>query len=172
MKFYFRKIANADGALPIHGDVDVSAAVKGRKDIVAVSPIKADLNALPAGTDRVSVAGKLHGEVDMLCARCLNPVKTHLDIPFAETFRWTKQAAEPAEEEEDEERIDVSEEMVDLEPYVEESFLLHLPLSVLCADDCRGLCPTCGSNLNEGGCDCDNVVIDPRLAGLKDFFKN
>ncbi|AIQ63909.1 hypothetical protein D3C81_328330 [compost metagenome] len=170
MKFHFRKIANADGPLHFHETVDVSEAVKGRKDILNVSPLSAELDALPAGTDIVAVEGKLSGDADMLCARCLNLVKTHMDIPFAEAFKWGKEPAVP-DEDEDEDLIYVSDETVDLKPYVEENYLLHLPLSVLCADDCKGLCPTCGHNLNEGPCSCDNTVIDPRLAGLKDFFK-
>lgn len=170
MKFHFRKIANADGPVHFHEKVDVTAAVKGRKDILDVSPLLADLDALPTDTDTVTVEGKLSGDADMLCARCLNVVKTHMDIPFAETFKWGKEPAEPGEDEEDD-KIYVAEEAVDLKPFVEESYQLHLPLSVLCADDCKGLCPTCGHNLNEGSCNCDNTVIDPRLAGLKDFFK-
>ncbi|WP_025688154.1 YceD family protein [Paenibacillus zanthoxyli] len=170
MKFHFRKIANADGPMHFHENVDVSEAVKGRKDILTVSPLLADLDALPAAADLVTVEGKLSGDADMLCARCLTPVKTHMDIPFAETFKWGKEPAEP-EEDADDDLIYVTDEAVDLTSYVQESYLLHLPLSVLCTPDCKGLCPTCGHNLNEGACSCDNTVIDPRLAGLKDFFK-
>lgn len=168
MKIHFRKIANADGPTAIVEKLDISGAVKGRKDITSVSPLSVELNALPAGADTVHVAGKLGAETVMLCSRCLTPVELELDIPFDETFKWMKQPEEPDEEEED--LIYVQDEMIDLVPYVEESFQLNLPISALCKQDCRGLCQTCGQNLNEGSCDCDNTVIDPRLAGLKDFF--
>lgn len=168
MNIHFRKLANADEPLALHDTVDVSKVVKGRKDILAVAPLSVDLKALPAGTYSVNVVGTLNGEVDMLCARCLCEVKSKLNIPFAETFKWLKQPILP--EDEDEELIYIKDEIVDLIPYVEENFVLHLPDSVLCKADCLGLCQKCGQNLNEGTCSCDNTVIDPRLAALKGFF--
>ncbi|SET16377.1 DUF177 domain-containing protein [Paenibacillus sp. NFR01] len=168
MKIHFRKIANADEPEHIHGTLDVSEAVKGRKDILSVSPLSVDLKALPAGTDTVDVAGTLRGEAVMLCSRCLAEVRTKLDIPFAETYRWLKQPLLP--DDEDEDLIYVSDEVVELAPFVEENFVLHLPDSVLCKADCLGLCQTCGQNWNEGTCSCDNTVIDPRFAGLKGLF--
>ncbi len=169
LKIHFRKIANADGPLHFHETLDVSEFVKGRKDIVAVAPLSVDLNALPADTDQVNVVGKLTGSADMLCSRCLTEVKTKLDIPFAETYQWLKQPA-PSEEDEDEDIIYIEDETVELTPFVEEHFVLHLPDSVLCKADCLGLCHTCGQNLNEGTCSCDNTVIDPRFAALKGLF--
>lgn len=168
MKIHFRKLANADEPLHIHETLDVSELVKGRKDILAVAPLSVDLKALPADADCVNVVGKLNGNVDMLCARCLSEVNSKLNIPFAETFKWLKQPLLP--EDEDEELIYIEDEIVDLVPFVEENFVLHLPDSVLCKADCLGLCQKCGQNLNEGTCSCDNTVIDPRLAALKGFF--
>ncbi|WP_340023291.1 DUF177 domain-containing protein [Paenibacillus sp. FSL K6-1096] len=168
MNIHFRKLANADEPAVLHEVVDVREFVKGRKDILAVAPLSVDLKALPAGTDSVNVVGTLKGEVDMLCSRCLSEVSSKLNIPFVETFKWLKQPILP--EDEDEEIIYIQDEMVDLIPFVEETFVLHLPDSVLCKADCLGLCQKCGQNLNEGTCSCDNTVIDPRLAGLKGFF--
>jgi uncharacterized protein len=169
MKIHFRKMANADEPLNIHETMDVSELVKGRKDILAVAPLLVDLKALPADTDCVNVVGRLSGEVDMLCSRCLTEVSSKLNIPFAETFKWLKEPILP--EDENDELIYIKDETVELVPFVEENFVLHLPDSVLCKADCLGLCQKCGQNLNEGTCSCDNTVIDPRLAGLKDFFK-
>ncbi|MBO4749763.1 MAG: DUF177 domain-containing protein, partial [Lachnospiraceae bacterium] len=45
------------------------------------------------------------------------------------------------------------------------------PAKILCKEDCKGLCPVCGKNLNEGECGCDRFVPDPRLAGIQDLFK-
>lgn len=169
MKIHFRKMANVDEPLHFHESMDVSELVKGRKDILAVAPLLVDLKALPADTDCVNVVGTLSGEVDMLCARCLHEVNSKLNIPFAETFKWLKEPVLP--EDEHDELIYIKDETVELIPFVEENFVLHLPDSVLCKADCLGLCQKCGQNLNEGTCSCDNAVIDPRLAGLKDFFK-
>lgn len=110
MQIHFRKLANADEPLHIHDVVDVSEVVKGRKDILAVAPLSVDLKALPAGTDCVNVVGKLSGDVDMLCSRCLTEVKSDLNIPFAETFKWLKQPVLP-DDDEDEELIYVKDEL-------------------------------------------------------------
>jgi uncharacterized protein len=50
---------------------------------------------------------------------------------------------------------------------VREQVLLQIPPSPLCAEQCQGLCPKCGKDLNEGDCGCDRTVVDPRWAALK-----
>jgi uncharacterized protein len=56
---------------------------------------------------------------------------------------------------------------LDLRPAVREQILLSLPSAPVCSDDCKGLCPSCGKDLNEGECGCDRTVMDPRWAALK-----
>ena len=56
---------------------------------------------------------------------------------------------------------------IDLKPAVREQVLLQIPGSALCREDCKGLCPKCGKDLNEGDCGCDRAVLDPRWAVLK-----
>jgi uncharacterized protein len=56
---------------------------------------------------------------------------------------------------------------IDLAPGIREQILLALPPSPLCKEDCQGLCPTCGKDLNEGACECDRTVTDPRWEALK-----
>ena len=48
--------------------------------------------------------------------------------------------------------------------------MLSLPEGVLCSEGCRGLCPVCGKNLNDGDCGCGNDDTDPRLEALRDFM--
>ncbi|HEY2030087.1 MAG TPA: DUF177 domain-containing protein [Myxococcales bacterium] len=56
---------------------------------------------------------------------------------------------------------------LDLRPAVREQILLSLPSAPVCSEDCKGLCPRCGKDLNEGECGCDRTVMDPRWAALK-----
>jgi uncharacterized protein len=49
--------------------------------------------------------------------------------------------------------------------------LLSVPMQALCQPDCKGLCPTCGADWNEGPCDCPSEEVDPRWAGLADLLK-
>lgn len=166
----FRQVNASEGPVEFHNALDVSHVVKGRKDISGVDPLQVDLKAQPVGDDIVTVYGHLTTKLDMSCSRCLKPLNHKVDVDFNESF---KQREEPDEEllDEDEDLQVVTEERVDLIPYIEESFLLNLPFAVVCSESCKGLCPNCGTDLNMEQCGCDTEVIDPRLAGLKDFFK-
>lgn len=66
--------------------------------------------------------------------------------------------------------IVVENNSLDLDELVTSEIFLYLPAKILCSDNCKGLCQTCGKNLNEDLCDCDNATIDPRLEKLKDFL--
>ena len=57
-----------------------------------------------------------------------------------------------------------------LDELVTTDLLLSLPMKSLCREDCRGLCPQCGHNLNNGECGCRQETVDPRLAALKDLL--
>jgi len=60
-------------------------------------------------------------------------------------------------------------DFIDLAPMICEQIVLQAPMRVLCTDDCKGLCPHCGINLNSGSCNCHSDVVDDRLAVLKNF---
>ena len=59
---------------------------------------------------------------------------------------------------------------LDVEQLVHNEILIHWPLRVLCKEDCRGICPKCGKDLNEGSCECDQTSPDPRMAVISDIF--
>lgn len=169
MLIQFRKLTTSDQPLQFHQTVDVSQALKGRKDIAAPEPFTADLKAKATIDGSVEVSGRVTGKLEMKCSRCLKPVTEEVDIPFHEVFRQAD--GSEVVQDADDDITYVEGESVELVRYVEEAVLLYLPLAPVCRKDCRGLCPSCGRDLNEGSCDCDTEVIDPRLAGLKDFFK-
>jgi uncharacterized protein len=75
---------------------------------------------------------------------------------------------EPPVTEDDLDVYPYDEDQVDLEPLLREQVILAVPFAPLCREDCKGLCSQCGSDLNEGACDCP-PLIDPRLAALKDL---
>ena len=67
--------------------------------------------------------------------------------------------------------MEVTTEKLDLRPFLEEALLVFMPFAPLCDKDCKGLCQSCGENLNERTCDCKHEKIDPRFEALKDLFK-
>ncbi|GGD68701.1 YceD family protein [Paenibacillus nasutitermitis] len=168
MKIQLREFLSKGTSVPIRESLNADWLQQVRSDVISASPLEVDLTA--TATDGIAhVEGKLSVEVEFACSRCLEPVKEQITVPFHERFKPAKAKIENLENEE--EIIAVEEDSVDLDPIVEETMLLSLPFIPLCDEDCKGLCHTCGTNLNVENCGCSKDVIDPRLAALQDFFK-
>ena len=101
------------------------------------------------------------------CARCAEEFVT----PSTRGFRYIlvpRALANGSDERGDDLEFSVYDgDEVDLTPLVQEQVLLALPTRPLCKEDCRGLCPQCGINLNEHQCDCRSDQLEPRLAVLR-----
>ena len=108
-------------------------------------------------SDGLLATGTVEGAWEGPCRRCLTPVRGTLEVDVQELFE-----ANPR----DEDTYRLGHDRVDLEPLARESLVLDLPLAPLCRADCRGLCATCGADLNQGDCDCPPVDVDARWAGL------
>ena len=93
------------------------------------------------------------------CRRCGGPVGGRVEARVKERFAPTGGTHR------DEEAYPLTGDELDLEPLARDAVLLELPLATLCAEDCAGLCPTCGANRNTETCDCAPAV-DPRWAAL------
>ncbi len=104
------------------------------------------------------VRGEATGEVALTCDRCLAVFRRPVRFSFLEEYRFEGAGGDEAR------RLEGDE--IDLEEPVREHLLLSLPIKKLCRPDCRGLCPLCGRNLNEGDCGCRRETVDPRLAEL------
>lgn len=156
--------------LPVHyrEKMDLSDFLKDRQDLASYGELEADLQAKAVGPT-VEVEGTLEMPVTMLCSRCLAEVQEQLHISFRE--RFTRESLS-TEEDESEDLHTVTEDKVDLKPFVEEAVWMALPFIPLCSEECKGLCPVCGTNRNERDCGCQDQKIDPRLAGLANFFKD
>jgi uncharacterized protein len=127
---------------------------------------------------KVLVRARFQVPLSGQCKRCLKQVRLDEPVDLTRTYVPEDQAAnQPGDhrEAESEGSFDpglVDEEtysarQVDLRPAVREQILLQIPSSPLCGEDCLGLCPRCGKDLNEGECGCDRSVMDPRWAALK-----
>ena len=113
----------------------------------------------------IRLIGTITGVHSAPCARCLAPVAREFSTPIDLSV-----VTSPTESDED--FILAEGQKIDLGSFATETVLLTLPLRLLCREDCKGLCPTCGKDLNLGDCECNHKEIDPRLAGLADFFKD
>lgn len=110
-------------------------------------------------------AGVLHCELQAettlrsVCARCA----TEFDDP--QTVEYSCVLVEEKQDEENEDIIVLDKDEVDLAELARTAFILDMDTTALCSEDCQGLCPGCGVNLNEEPCRCKKQV-DPRLAAL------
>ncbi|MBO0910643.1 MAG: DUF177 domain-containing protein [Acidobacteria bacterium] len=120
----------------------------------------------------IRVAGSFSTRVELACARCLEPVSRDVGRKFDLLYR--PQGADAGKEElsvtaaEAEVSYYQGEGLL-LEDVLREQILLALPLRVICKEECRGLCPHCGKNLNSEQCSCAEPLEDPRWAALKEI---
>ena len=120
--------------------------------------------------EKFRLVGTVKTQLELPCSRCLEPFRYPIDLPFDLRFLPASEMATEDEREVPEEDLGTSyyrDDKIDLNELLREQFYLALPMKPLCRDDCRGLCPQCGINLNTGRCDCAPVWEDPRLAPLK-----
>ncbi len=107
------------------------------------------------------------------CARCLKDFTTTLTFPVREEFFPTIDiltgAPMQAEHSEDAFPIDLQHEL-DMREAIRQNFLLALPSRALCREDCAGLCPQCGHDLNDGPCGCVAEPLDDRFSALRGLF--
>ena len=103
------------------------------------------------GTNQYYWHGTITGDITMDCRRCLKEAHAHVE---AESQIIYAEPDEMTDEDPDVYPIDPAARDLDLRPAIREEWLLAQPRYVLCRDDCKGLCPRCGKDLNEGPCDC------------------
>ncbi len=117
----------------------------------------------------ILVTGKLETELLVTCSRCLNQFREPLNLEIEEEFFPTIDiltgAAIAAPDDEPGAFVIDKNNVMDLGEAIRQYALMALPMKPLCRQDCKGLCPTCGKNLNVEGCDCPPQV-DPRWAKL------
>jgi uncharacterized protein len=103
------------------------------------------------------------------CSRCLQPLQETVSIEFEEEFRATVdvQSGQPLDERPDDDAFTIDQNhMLDLTEAVRQYREASAIMQPLCREDCRGLCPRCGKDLNTGACDCGAGSIDERWAAL------
>lgn len=111
---------------------------------------------------RVDAAGTVTGP----CWRCLEPASIAVRTQATDFGRFERPAGAAFDEDLDSEYLDGSE--LDALGLARDGLLDEVPATILCRDECRGLCPRCGANANERECDCVDTEPDPRWNALRD----
>jgi uncharacterized protein len=142
----------------------VEAALWADTELVPDGPGVVELQARTTGSRGVHVTGKLEVPVRLACRRCLKPlprtVEVALDLLYDRGVGEQEADAQVYP-------LDAEASTLDLTPALREQLLLAVPGYPLCREDCAGLCPKCGVDLNEGSCDCVLTEPDPRWDVLR-----
>ncbi len=169
MKIRVRDVGEVAEEVEFEQPVSGLNAAPGRvaaRDYECADPARVGLTHYRAGTD-LFFDGTIDATVTGTCARCLEEFR----VPVATDLHFLATPRGEGEERSEAEDVDVTiydGEEVDLGPLVCERILLSLPTTPLCGEDCRGLCPRCGINLNQDQCECPASEGDPRMS----IFRN
>ncbi len=118
----------------------------------------------------VAVNGHVETRAQVECDRCLKPVQLPVSADFALEYitEADYESSSIAALSEEEMSVSVFDgESIDVDEIVKEQILLAVPARTLCGEDCKGICPECGIDLNTGQCNCAADEVDPRWAALK-----
>lgn len=149
--------------LPIDYSVDLSDV-----EYMGEYPLKKPVTVTGKVTNR---AGLVTLSISMVyvfsapCDRCGLPTETEYEVTLEKSL-----APEIAGTDNDD-IILVEDLKLDLDELVYTEVVISLPMKHLCQADCKGICPSCGKNLNDGKCNCETKQIDPRLQALADLLK-
>jgi uncharacterized protein len=141
------------GVLPVEGRADLLEEHRGPGEVV----------------EDIRLRGSYEGAFEVLCARCVDPVRVPLAGSFDLLFRPESVDAEAGERAITEDETEIGyygENGLSLLDVVREQVLLSLPSKTLCGTDCKGLCAQCGQNLNAATCACEPSANNPRWAAL------
>ena len=159
-----RIFVNENSSLPIEYSLDMSNV-----DFSGCYPLKKPVEIKGSVTNKASLV-ELDAAVTYVyeadCDRCgVYTAKKH-------TLHIHKSLAPSIEGEESDSILLTPDMKLDLDELVYSEVIVSLPMKHLCNEGCKGICPKCGKNLNEGKCGCPEKEIDPRLSALADLLNN
>jgi len=166
MKIDLADLSEKDvSSIDLEGEINKDFLDIGGRKIFFLEPIKYNGAIYKAGKDKI-VHVNISYTYREICGRCLEPfVKTETTVLSGQLIRQQDIFEDGTEEviyyEDDE--IDLTEDIIN-------TIVLSLPMKPLCSEECKGMCPRCGANLNKEKCDCVVEDIDPRMAILKNFM--
>lgn len=156
------------GVIDLGGDVRQCTPLKatGRAELVEEHTGKREV------IKDIRLRGRLSVGLELQCARCLEPVRQDVNRQFELLYRPLGADAGRDELSVTDAEAEIGYyrgEGILLEDVLREQVLLALPLKTICQENCKGLCPQCGKNLNQEQCSCTVPAEDPRWEALKDI---
>lgn len=156
-------LSGAVSEVKISDEIEPLSLERVGEPIVFKGPVRTEFTLIRTGRD-VDVTGTIKTEVSLACSRCLRESSFLLDTEVDETYYGTESFT-------DENDFRIIHDEIDLFPMVNETINLSLPFQPLCRKDCKGLCSSCGQDLNEAECGCPREKTGSGFAVLKDLFE-
>lgn len=154
-------------------DLELSEKIESDTDLKILSPVQA-LIRIDKKNSEIFLKGTLSVTLQQQCSRCLKIFDTEMKIDIDTLYRPSKEidVEEHYELKSDElETAFYKNDEIDIDDLLKEQILLNLPMKPLCSEQCKGLCPKCGTDLNITQCKCEVSEVDERLAVLKQLLK-
>ena len=150
-------------AVQVDSELSPQDTVWQHGDPVPATPLRVTGRLSSAGDGKFYWHGRLKGDLVLPCRRCLTntTVAVHDEAHVIFVEEGSDEADDP-----DVYVLDERSTHLDLRPVVREQWLLNVPAYAVCREDCKGFCPTCGQNLNEGPCNCP-TTSDSRWDSLR-----
>ncbi len=163
-------LADIAGTPGARGRYSISEAVASTEELSCVGPVVGELEVENSGS-LLLLRGNLRAKARLTCVRCLGAFECPLDIRIEEEFATRETQPDVLTIDRDEpEASAMADFVLDVSELVRQQLLLGIPMGSVCRDDCRGLCPNCGQNLNEGSCTCADEPIDSRWSQLANLL--
>lgn len=152
------------------------AGMQADGDCVFIGPVRYTIRAVRE-YDHLRVNGHVNVPISLVCSRCLASYGATIESSFTIIFRKgaVEQTASEGETELSEHDLisaTYSGDEIDLTHEIEEQVAMEVPVKPLCGDGCKGLCVTCGTDLNQGDCSCPREQTNFRFSALKNFKVN
>ena len=136
----------------------------GSFPVVEKLPVSFIFSNVEEGKARIQ--GNVKITFQAACDRCL----TEVPVTLALAFDRLVTAPDMEEDEDVDDKSFMDGYQLDVETFVYNEVIGNWPAKILCKEDCKGICPKCGQNLNMRDCGCDTFVPDPRMAVIQDIF--
>lgn len=167
MRIDLADIAGTPGA---RGRYSISEEVASTEELSCVGPVVGELEVENSGS-LLLLRGNLRAKARLTCVRCLAAFERPLEMTIEEEFATGQTQPEVSTIDRDEpEASAMADFVLDVAELVRQQLLLGIPMASVCRHDCRGICPNCGQNLNEGSCTCAAEAIDSRWSQLANLL--
>jgi uncharacterized protein len=157
------------GPVKMTGEVAPESLGLDPAEVMLPDPVTVTVEA-EKHTLGIWVRGQFKTEGQVPCARCLEavlvPVVSEFDLFYQQNDSQHPLTGEIELKENDTDVSFFTGDGIEVCDIVREQLLLNLPMKPVCREDCKGLCPHCGKNRNVEACDCEKVLLDPRLEPL------